>query len=578
MKQLIQNGAYTFDASTGEVTLTGYVSVDIENFLLITNVVTGEIVFQFNSAAKGGTVATNVLTLTLDTSAMADTDELQIFYWDDTAVQPVSATSLPLPTGAATETTLLSVVSALGGTLDINIVSGASSGTEYTEGDTDATITGVVAMMEVAANTLQPIQGTVADGLLVNLGANNDVAITSLPAVTAVDLDVRDLAFATDKVDVSGSTVITGGLTDTELRASPVDVDINSMPDVSVDNSTLEDISEETKLAVQAIQSDIESIKNVVDLLEMSFDSYNKAPLYTADINGPILRDPLGAIIPSDAPTVYSYAATPRSGDILFFADTTGYNSMAIQVQSIGSGQSITGSNDGLTWQGIYGLSHSSSLTSPSSNTQTAAAWIFPTLLKYIRITASGTAACSLKITLRQQQFTNFGAWGALNNITYWNANVPPTAGTLASTGSAGSNLGAVVVGSNVAHGSTTVLAPIITGGREAPSDGALGGKTRIFLTDTLGKQIVTGSPGYPTSTPGLNAVLTQDISQVEGTLMVEMLAMLIAEQRITNHYLSELPRNINQIITAPSNNPLNMSFDDLTVIRSDYYQSNIIN
>ena len=51
--------------------------------------------------------------------------------------------------------------------------------TVYTEGDTDATITGNASMMEAAGNTLVPIQGTVADGLLVNLGANNDITVTS---------------------------------------------------------------------------------------------------------------------------------------------------------------------------------------------------------------------------------------------------------------------------------------------------------------------------------------------------------------------------------------------------------------
>ncbi len=56
-------------------------------------------------------------------------------------------------------------------------------GTQYTEGDVDATITGTATMMEVAANTLQPIQGTVADGLLVNLGANNDVTVTGTVTV-----------------------------------------------------------------------------------------------------------------------------------------------------------------------------------------------------------------------------------------------------------------------------------------------------------------------------------------------------------------------------------------------------------
>ena len=48
-------------------------------------------------------------------------------------------------------------------------------GTQYTEGDTDATITGSALLMEGAANTLLPVQGTIADGLLINLGTNNDV-------------------------------------------------------------------------------------------------------------------------------------------------------------------------------------------------------------------------------------------------------------------------------------------------------------------------------------------------------------------------------------------------------------------
>ena len=141
-------------------------------------------------------------------------------------------------------------------------------GTEYTEGDTDTSIKGKAVLMEVAGNALAPLQGTVSDGLLVNLGSNNDVAVTSsalptgaataanqatiighvvgieallttidadtsnistkidtiagavsgtemqvdvltMPTVTvqATNLDIRDLVFATDKVDISGSTL-----------------------------------------------------------------------------------------------------------------------------------------------------------------------------------------------------------------------------------------------------------------------------------------------------------------------------------------------------------------------------------
>ena len=58
-------------------------------------------------------------------------------------------------------------------------------GTQYTEGDTDATITGTAMMMEGAANALVAAQGTAADGLLVNLGANNDVTVSGTVTANA---------------------------------------------------------------------------------------------------------------------------------------------------------------------------------------------------------------------------------------------------------------------------------------------------------------------------------------------------------------------------------------------------------
>lgn len=62
-----------------------------------------------------------------------------------------------------------------------------SGGTQYTEGDTDASITGTAMLMEVGSDTLQPVQGTVAGGLLVNLGSNNDVVAAGDVAANAAD-------------------------------------------------------------------------------------------------------------------------------------------------------------------------------------------------------------------------------------------------------------------------------------------------------------------------------------------------------------------------------------------------------
>ena len=80
MKILVEN--YTFNSSTRQVTLTDYTSVNLESFLLITNVTDNIIIYNFADPAKGGTVSTNVLTLDYDTTAMSNGDSLQIFIDD----------------------------------------------------------------------------------------------------------------------------------------------------------------------------------------------------------------------------------------------------------------------------------------------------------------------------------------------------------------------------------------------------------------------------------------------------------------------------------------------------------------
>lgn len=73
---------YTFDASAKTITFDSYAGIEQENILLITNVTDGVFIYSFADPAKGGTVATNVLTLEYDTTSMDDTDVLQIIYDD----------------------------------------------------------------------------------------------------------------------------------------------------------------------------------------------------------------------------------------------------------------------------------------------------------------------------------------------------------------------------------------------------------------------------------------------------------------------------------------------------------------
>lgn len=91
-KILLQPADYTFNASAKTVTFDNVGTLELENVLVITNLVDGIIIYNFADPAKGGTAATNVLTLEFDTTSMSNTDQLQIFYNDpvlDTAGGPL---------------------------------------------------------------------------------------------------------------------------------------------------------------------------------------------------------------------------------------------------------------------------------------------------------------------------------------------------------------------------------------------------------------------------------------------------------------------------------------------------------
>lgn len=72
---------YTFDKTAKTITFTGSTKPTlIEQMLLVTNVTSNTIVYNFADPALGGTISGSVLTLDYDTSAMNNADKLQIFY------------------------------------------------------------------------------------------------------------------------------------------------------------------------------------------------------------------------------------------------------------------------------------------------------------------------------------------------------------------------------------------------------------------------------------------------------------------------------------------------------------------
>lgn len=74
-------GSYTFNKTAKTVTFSGLrQSITLSNILLITNVTENTIIYNFADSTKGAvSFNNNILTLDYDTSAMANTDVLQIF-------------------------------------------------------------------------------------------------------------------------------------------------------------------------------------------------------------------------------------------------------------------------------------------------------------------------------------------------------------------------------------------------------------------------------------------------------------------------------------------------------------------
>ena len=110
-------------------------------------------------------------------------------------------------------------------------------GTQYTEGDTDATITGTAMLMEGAGNALVVAQGTAADGLLVNLGSNNDVTVSSsaLPTGASTAANQTTIIGHVDGIEGLLTTIDadTSALA-AAVSGTEVQVDVVTMPTVTV--------------------------------------------------------------------------------------------------------------------------------------------------------------------------------------------------------------------------------------------------------------------------------------------------------------------------------------------------------
>jgi hypothetical protein len=413
MKKLITN--YIFSPSAKQVTFTGYVEVNPDGILLITNTTDGAIIYSFADVLKGGAVSANVLTLTYDTAAMDAGDSLQIWYDDG----------------------------------------------EYPD-----------------------------------------------------------------------------SLTDAELRALPLQVEISETNDEKVD-------------------------------ISLAMNKANNMPLFT-EVANPGLRDVLQAAIPSDAPIAINWSSSTVATTPLTI-DTTGYQSIVIHKDTAGIITPTT-SNDLSSWFAVFGYT----ATAPNTMTATLPAatgvYIFPVTGKFFRLTGpASNVHCTIYLRQAPATLSTLGTIGTVSTVT--------SLKQLNGTDIVNSTLaGSLAVGGAVASGLVPTTQHIMTGGIDQGrlnTPGAVAAnmtpKTRTALIDEKGRFILANvDPQLPSNFLGQASALVKEVSQHEGQSMIEVLAHILVELRTLNYQINQLPISIGAGTFNASDD-----LDDVRTAMKEYNYSN---
>lgn len=622
MKVLITN--YTFTAAAKTISFNDFVSIDIDAVLLITNVVDNIIIYDFSEPTLGGTVATNVLTLTYSTVGMSDSDGLQIWYWDSAADLSVDTGLLQGITQAQFEVEIDEKLGDLGqkvmagsapvviasdqSTLPVSVADGSDIALGAKADISATTDTGTFSLISFFKRLLSKLttqlpaalgQTTMSASLPVTIASDQTVlpvsvtgyatdntslynnTLSAVGAITGIDTTGYSSIIFQFTGDWIGSILIEGSNDNSiwgELMI--LSVDEFTMQDIITQNGVYQLKTSAKYIRINVTSLQIESITTLVlgrtvsgidgaDILSYAMDKNNNSPLYVDAITD-IKKDSGRAIIPSDAPNAISFN-TAFNG-LICVIDTTGYQSLSLQIASIGSGTvTWTCSNDGINYTAFNGwvVNGTNSTGSAVTSAATTGMWLMPCVARYIKLILSGGFTGSPVVGtcyLRQYAVSNsLVAYPFVNAVFNNAAPLAYTTTTAAGVSSINSNGGTLSVGGTQLPASTTVPSPIIVGGRTAPTPAALAGTVRTILTDITGRPLVLlqGDGSMPVTAQGTPVTPVQDISTFDGQTKVELLWQLLIEQKITNQYLYDLPLQLQRVFETlnNSNNRLQYPF-----------------
>jgi hypothetical protein len=171
------------------------------------------------------------------------------------------------------------------------------------------------------------------------------VSITGSVVVTATDLDIRNLVFATDKVDVSGSSVTVSGT----VTVVATDLDIRDLAfatdKVDVSGSTVDVTA--TDLDIRDLDAAQDSVEAwIKDATGNAFSPSNPLPVVmVSDLPGDEINDPNTATVAGAGSNNHDYTVTALKTLLLHQIEASASGKIKLQVQietAVASGTFIT--------------------------------------------------------------------------------------------------------------------------------------------------------------------------------------------------------------------------------------------
>lgn len=254
----------------GTVRLPAETTVELGGFALIINVTAGVIIFDPKNPAKVGTVATDILTLTFDTTGMLAGDHLLVVY-DDPAYSGNTS-------GLATELTIAAILAKLLASIAVTGTVTANAGTNLNTSalalDTTL-VNGVNALLSALASILAgPLNVTgsavsVSGTVTANAGTNLNTSALGLEATLQL---IKTATEALAAIIAGGALTVAGTVT------------ANAGTNLNTSALALEATMQSILTGITAIQTSVQLIDNTVSGTELQVDIVAPLPAGTNNI------------------------------------------------------------------------------------------------------------------------------------------------------------------------------------------------------------------------------------------------------------------------------------------------------